>query len=125
MDSLGIILPVAFLVGLIGSGVLLYHAYQRTTIEHLRRQIRLIAMSCFFVAIAWLLLYVIPSFIGGEALIADHWVDLIAGAVPLAYLVGGVAPDLYRVDRVVMRLRSYLKILSRYGMEFAAQAKGG
>ena len=40
----------------------------------------------------------------GEAVIADNWLDLLTGSVPLAYLVGGVVPDLYRLDRVILRI---------------------
>lgn len=102
--SLSDILPISVLLSLIGSGAILRRAYRQMPIAHLRRQIRLIALACAFVAIAWLLLLVLPSLTRGEALIADHWIDLITGAVPLAYLVGGVAPDLYRLDRMVLRL---------------------
>jgi signal transduction histidine kinase len=98
------LLLIGLLLALIASGVILRRAYRRTTIEHVRRQIRLIALACFFVAVAWLLLLVLPSFVLGEAVIADHWIDLLTGAVPLAYLIGGVAPDLYRVDRIALRL---------------------
>jgi signal transduction histidine kinase len=102
------LLPISLLVGLIGSGVILSRAYRRTTIAHMRRQIHLIAMACFFVAIAWLLLLALPTLIRGEALIPDHWIDLLTGAVPLAYLAGGVTPDLYRVDRLLLRLGVHL-----------------
>lgn len=95
---------IGFVIGLSVSGVILRLAYRRTTIEHVRRQIRLIAMACFFVAIAWLLLLVLPNFLFGETVIADNWIDLLTGAVPLAYLVGGVVPDLYRLDRVILRI---------------------
>jgi signal transduction histidine kinase len=98
---------VAVLLGFIGSGVILRRAYRKTTTEHVRRQIRLIAMACFFVAFSWFVLLFLPSFIFGETVIADHWVDLLAGAVPLAYLVGGLAPDLYRIDRILLRLGAH------------------
>ena len=38
---------IMVLLGFIGSGVILRRAYRQTTIEHVRRQIRLIAMACF------------------------------------------------------------------------------
>src|SRR5262249_21234630 len=79
-------------------------SYRRTRIAHLRRRVRLIAMACLFVAVAWLLLLVLPRFADAEPLIADNWLDLLTGVVPLAYLVGGVAPDLYRIDRIALRL---------------------
>jgi hypothetical protein len=104
MGTLGNLLPTALLTSFIGSGIILQHHYRRTTVNHTRRQIRLIALACFFVAFVWLLLGVFPTFIIGIPLIAYHWLDLTSGLIPLAYLIGGVTPDLYRIDRIVVRL---------------------
>jgi len=46
----------------------------------------------------------IPMLMGKPILIADFWIDLTTATVPLAYLVGGVVLDLYRLDRIVMRV---------------------
>lgn len=96
------------LFGLVGSSLVLYAAYRHTSTEHVRRQIRLIAVACFFVAFCWLFLLIIPTFTDGRTLLPDTWIDLAVAAIPLAYLVGGVAPDLYRLDRVVMRIGAHL-----------------
>jgi signal transduction histidine kinase len=110
---------IGFVIGLSVSGVILRRAYRRTMIEHVRRQIRLIAMACFFVAIAWLLLLVLPNFLFGETVIADNWIDLLTGAVPLAYLVGGVATDLYRLDRVILRMGVHAGVVTLLAGFFA------
>lgn len=98
------ITPLALLIGFIGSGIVLRRAYRQTMTSHVRRQIRLIGMACFFVAAFWLITLIIPGLLGQPVLIADFWIDLATAAVPLAYLVGGVVRDLYRLDRIVMRL---------------------
>lgn len=89
------LIPLGFCLALIGSGALLARAYRRTPITHTRRQIRLIAVSCLLVTPVWLVLLAIPALSRRPPLIAGHWLDLITGLVPLAYLVGGVLPSLY------------------------------
>jgi signal transduction histidine kinase len=104
LDVLSNILPIAVLFGLVGVGVILRYAYFQVPIEKVRRQIRLIVMACVFVVCAWLLLLILPQFVFGQPLIADYWIDLISGVIPLAYLIGGLVPDLYRLDQLVARL---------------------
>jgi signal transduction histidine kinase len=104
VSMLGGVLSPGLLIGFIGSGTVLYRAYRKTETVHIRRQIRLIGMACFFVAAVWIVTLILPKLLNRSTLIGDYWIDLATGVIPLAYLIGGVAPDLYRVDRVVMRL---------------------
>lgn len=97
------ILPLAFCVAFVGSGIVLARAYRRTIITHVRRQIRLIASACLFVGMVWLVLLALPLAGGNLPLIADAWLDLLTALIPLAYLIGGVLPNLYHLDRVVRR----------------------
>jgi signal transduction histidine kinase len=101
---LGFVLSPGLLIGFMGSGIVLYRAYEQTNIVHTRRQIRLIGMACFFVAAFWMFTLILPKILNRSALIGGYWIDFVTGTIPLAYLIGGLAPDLYRVDRVVMRV---------------------
>ncbi|NJO83976.1 MAG: hypothetical protein HC828_15095, partial [Blastochloris sp.] len=83
----------------VGSGIVLAQAYRRTIITHVRRQIRLIASACLFVGMVWLVLLALPLAGGSLPLIADAWLDLLTALIPLAYLIGGVLPNLYHLDR--------------------------
>ena len=112
VSSLSVIIPIVWLLGFIGVGLLLWYTYRHTRIAHIRRQIRLIAGACFLVVTLWIPLLVIPNTIFGTTFIAYHWIDLIAGLVPLAYLVGGVAPNLYHVDRMMMRLSVHVATIT-------------
>lgn len=114
---LGWLLAPGLLIGFIGSGVVLYRAYRHTAMVHTRRQIRLIGMACFLVAACWLFTLMLPKLVHRPALIEDYWIDLATGAIPLAYLIGGVAPDLYRLDRVLLRIAIHVAtILALSGM---------
>src|SRR5689334_303568 len=53
--ELSFILFLALFIGFVGSAAVLFKAYRAAKIIHIRRQIRLIGMSCFFVAAFWLL----------------------------------------------------------------------
>ena len=92
---------LAFLGSFVLSAIVLGRAYRSTTIAHIRRQIRLIAVACVLVACAWAVLV-----LGGAlepALLASVppvTLTAITVVVPLAYLLGGISPDLMRADRV-------------------------
>ncbi len=102
------VLHVALLIGLAGSGWVLYRAYQHTAIPHTRRQIRLIAGACLSITLLWILLWLIPTLVVGHSLIQERWLVILGGAVPLAYLIGGLAADLYRVDHIATRFLVHL-----------------
>lgn len=112
VSSLSVVIPIVWLLGFIGAGLLLWYTYRHTRIAHIRRQIRLIAGACFLVVTLWIPLLVIPNTILGTTFIGAHWIDLIAGLIPLAYLVGGVAPNLYHVDRMMMRLSVHVATIT-------------
>ena len=96
--------PAALGVCFAGSGIVLASAYRHATIAYVRRQIRVIGSACFVVAAVWLLVLVLPGLVGNAPLIDEHWIDSIAGLIPLAYLVSGVMPNLYVVDRLALRV---------------------
>ncbi|MEI7770124.1 MAG: hypothetical protein WCI67_09065 [Chloroflexales bacterium] len=98
------LLPLAFVVAFVSSGGLLAGAYRRTPVAHVRRQIRLIAAASLVVGTVWLALLVIPALTDQLPPIAGAWLDLLAGLIPLAYLVSGVLPSLYHLDQVVRRV---------------------
>lgn len=97
------LLPLAFFLSFVGSAAVLYQAYRQAQITHLRRQIRLITAACLFVGGVWLFLLVGPVLTNNLPPLAGAWSDLLAGLVPLAYLVSGVLPNLYHLDRLVRR----------------------
>lgn len=99
----GRLLPLAFFLSFIGSAAVLSRAYRQAQITHLRRQIRLIAAACVFVGGAWLILLVVPVLADRLPPLAGAGSDLLAGLIPLAYLVSGVLPNLYHLDRLVRR----------------------
>ena len=87
---------------------ILYRAYKQAIAAHTRRQIRLIASACVFVVLLLVLFFVLPRIVLGRYPIDANWGIVVTGLVPLAYLFGGVTPDLYRLDRVVSRLLLHL-----------------
>ncbi len=97
------VVPIAILIALLASGIVLWRTYRSATIAHVRRQIRLIALTCFGVAFGWLLTIILPNVLDVPALLIDQRTNLLIGAIPLAYLIGGTTSDLYRIDRVMMR----------------------
>ncbi len=108
MEFLQSLLPLAVAIALISSGWILYRAYQHATYAHTRRQIRLIGITVVAIALIWVLLQIIPRIVIGHDLIQSRWLTLLGGAVPLAYLAGGVASDLYPIDRIASRLLVHL-----------------
>jgi hypothetical protein len=95
----------AFLASFFVSTMVLWRAYQTTTIAHIQRQIRLIAAACIIVGCWWALLII------GRALAPDVVARIPASVmpaaamlIPLAYLVGGISPDLLRIDVVTRRI---------------------
>lgn len=112
IDTLYNLLSVAVCVCFIGSGIVLYSTYRSMRIAHIRRQIRLIGTACFVVASAWLVLVVVPEFLGDHPFINDTQAALLTGLIPLAYLASGTIPNLYRVDRVAMRIGAAVTALT-------------
>ncbi|HMO57194.1 MAG TPA: histidine kinase [Roseiflexaceae bacterium] len=95
------LLSMGFVFGFLAVGVLLGRSYRRTHVAHTRRQMRLIAFGSSIAAAAWLVLRVLPALLGYEQPINSNWIDLFGLLIPLGYLIGGVVPDLYRMDRAV------------------------
>jgi hypothetical protein len=96
---------LAFLMSFVLSAVILWQAYQATTISHIRRQIRLIVWACAIVACVWFILVfgaiVTPQLM---RLVPSVTLTVVAVIVPLAYLVGSMSGDLLRVDLLARRL---------------------
>jgi len=87
------------------SVAMLWWAYQRTVIGHIRRQLRLIGAACMLTAIWWvvllLLLWAGPPL---DQLVLPGAFPAGAMLIPLAYLVSGVRADLMQLDQVVRRI---------------------
>jgi signal transduction histidine kinase len=95
----------AFLTSFLLSALVLGRAYQTTTIAHVQRQIRLIAAACMLVGCTWALLRMGATLVPGlQAYIPYGALPAIATLVPCAYLVGGISPDLFRLDRIVRQV---------------------
>lgn len=94
----------ALTIGLGVAGVILWRAYQQAMIAHTRRQIRLVAMACIAVAAGWSMFRIAPAFLGAETLLPQLWLSVLITLVPLAYLAGAFIPDLYRLDRLILRM---------------------
>jgi len=107
-DILFHISQLAIICSLAASGWLLTQAYHKTTIEHTRRQIRVIAVSCLSVMLLWVLLAVLPEMLFGRPAIPPHLLTMSFGLVPLAYLVSVRLDDLYRLDRLTLRFVGHL-----------------
>jgi signal transduction histidine kinase len=99
--------PLAVLFACVTSGILLLHTYHQQTVAHVRRQIRLIALACIVSGAGWLFMVLLPIWLAIPAVVADQRTNLIVSLIPLAYLIGGVTPDLYRLDRVMARLAAH------------------
>jgi len=104
----------------VGAGLLLFEAYQRTSIPHIRRQIRLITTAFLFSAAVWLLFRVLPLLAGTASPLPEALIDLVPITVPVAYLVSGTAVSLYTLDRLVRRLLIDLLALTLITIVFAA-----
>lgn len=96
--------PVAVLVGLVTAGVILQRAYHQTASAHIRRQMRLIGWACLLVALLWAIAMLLPTITQGLVFVVDQRLFGLVLLIPLAYLVSGLAPDLYRLDQVLARL---------------------
>jgi signal transduction histidine kinase len=112
VTACGFALPVVFVLAFMGSGIVLWRAGRQTTIAHIHRQIRLIAAACVLVAAIWTVLRTAPAIVGLEPLLPHYAVDLVSGLVPLAYLISGAAPDLYRLERLVVRVTMHVLTLA-------------
>jgi signal transduction histidine kinase len=114
------VIPVVILIACLISAILLRHTYHRHPSAHVRRQVRLIAFACMLSATGWLFTVLLPIWLALPALVADQRTNLVLVCIPLAYLVGGITPDLYRVDRVVARLALHVTVLTVLTALFAA-----
>ncbi|NCC31908.1 MAG: hypothetical protein EOM24_07765, partial [Chloroflexia bacterium] len=97
-----------FLGALLGSLVLLIHAYQTTVIAHVRRQIRVIGAACLL-ALSWgLMLLLLTGILASSGLVVPNGTFTLGTTViPLAYLLSGVSADLMRPDQVLRRSVTY------------------
>jgi signal transduction histidine kinase len=103
--------PLALLGGCLGSGMVLVRRYRQTTIPHTRRQIRLIAAACGAMVVIWLYAFFGPTVTDAFTFLVDPLITLAPALLPLAYLLGGVVPDLYRLDRLARRTVAHLLTL--------------
>jgi two-component sensor histidine kinase len=110
-DTLGLVVPVAVLGAVLAAAVLLIRDYPRITVAHTRRQIRVLALAFVGVAAAWTVAFLVPLIIGRPALLTNQHLNLIAGAIPLAYLLVSRTPDLDRADRIVRQVTGHLLTL--------------
>jgi signal transduction histidine kinase len=104
--------PLVLLGGCIGTGILLVRTYRHTVIPHTRRQIRLIGVACLVLVVIWLYGFYGPTMAAAFTFVADPLITVAPALIPLAYLVGGVFPDLYRIDRLARRGAAHLLTLS-------------
>jgi len=111
-------LVLALTITFAGAGLLLFEAYQRTSIPHVRRQIRLITQACLFTAAIWFLFYVLPLLTGIASPLPAALIDLVPITVPAAYLVSGTAANLYTLDRRMRRLMADLLALTLIAVVF-------
>jgi signal transduction histidine kinase len=102
----------AFTISFVGAGLLLFEAYRRTAVPHIRRQIRLVTAACLLTAAVWCLFRVLPLLIGAVSPLPDALIDLVPITIPLAYLVSGTATSLYSLDRMVRRFLADLLALT-------------
>ena len=62
-DVLVQLAPLAVVVALAASGVILWHRYHTAPVAHVRRQIRLIMVACLTVLLIWAIALVTPVLI--------------------------------------------------------------
>lgn len=108
VNDLGMIMPAALGVAFVATGALLWRVRRATSVRHVRRQIHLIAAACFITASAWLTLRTLPEALAQLPAVPHFLLDLLAGLVPLAYLAGGLLPDLERIERIVSAIARHL-----------------
>lgn len=106
--GLSLLVPVALLLAFAGSALLLVRVYRATSIAHLRRQIRLLGLACLLTACLWLCTFAMPVLAGDPTFTVSQGVNVIAGLVPLAYLLSSRSRDLYWIDRLAIRLVSHV-----------------
>jgi signal transduction histidine kinase len=103
------IAPVMFLMSFGLSTIVLWRAYRRTPIAHVRRQISLIATACAVTGCGWVILLLgdiaLPRW---SAQLPPGRFVALAALIPLAYLVGGVSADLMRLDQIARRVLVHL-----------------
>jgi signal transduction histidine kinase len=109
--ALGFVVPWAVLVAIVMATMLLLRDYGQITIAHVRRQIRVILLAFVGVGSIWALAFLIPLIIDQPALLADQMLNVIAVAIPLAYVLIETIPDLYRVDRLIGRITGHLLVM--------------
>ncbi len=105
------LMTVGIFIAFFGSTIFLYHTYRATTINHMRRQIRIILSAYGIVMSLWFILLTLPSLISNTPL-PSQFINLITIVIPITYLVSGIFPDLYSIDRIIRRGLSYLLTLS-------------
>jgi signal transduction histidine kinase len=108
LDMLATLVTPALVLGMLCTSALLWRAYQRSTVAHTRRQIRLVASACLIIAGVWLSLRIIPRLFAYEPPASSEELMLVSGLLPLAYLAGAILPDLYRLDRALAWLGRHL-----------------
>lgn len=94
-----------FLVSFVLSVAMLWWAYQKTVIGHIRRQLRLIGAACLLAGMWWAVLLLLrwagPPL---DQVVVPAALPTGAMLIPLAYLVSGVRADLMQLDQVIRRL---------------------
>ncbi len=107
VNVLNQLLSSMILLAFIGSGIILYRAYRHTTIIHVRRQMRVLMSAYIGVATLWFGMFTLPDMLSNTPL-PNQFIHLATIVIPCAYLVSGVIPNLYRIDRIVLRSLCYL-----------------
>ncbi len=104
IDSLSIVMPATLGVSFLISALVLLRTVMRTPVAHLQRQARILLITNLMIGLCWLGLRTLPALQDPLHAVPHTWLDLLVVAVPLAYLVGAMTPDLYRLDRMLIWL---------------------
>jgi signal transduction histidine kinase len=107
VDVLNHLLSSAILLGFISSSITLYRAYRKTVVIHILRQIRILISTYIGVTAIWFAILALPSIIS-ETPIPSQFIHIVTIVIPLAYLISGTYPDLYRIDRMLLRILAYV-----------------
>lgn len=105
-ETLSRVVPFVVLVGLFCSGSILWWSYRSTRVEHIRRQLRLILISCLSAGLLWTILWAVPMVVHfrlGSSIVIQICIFLVGTLIPIAYLIGGVSRSLVVVDRLARR----------------------
>jgi signal transduction histidine kinase len=113
VSYLGLFQAFAVALACVGSATLLARAHRRTRIAHVQRQIRLIAFACGIVALVWFGVFAILRPLSAID-VSQHW-NIAISLIPLAYLAGGITPDLDRLDRLAGRLAIHVLTIGILG----------